>query len=366
MQHDHGLACNSYTQSPVRTGYEQVIAQRTSDTFAFAARKDGRVISRNNTGLIIEYEDGTRKGVEIGRRFGQAAGLTVPHDVVCQVKAGDVFKKGDVLTYNSGFFEKDILNPNNVVWKNGLTVKTILYESSQTLEDASSISKRLSEKLTTKLTKIKTLVVTFDQQIRNIVNVGDHVEPDTVLCIIEDAVTSNSNLFDEDSLNTLKLLSGQSPSAKEKGVIDKIEVFYNGDKDDMSDSIRELTNTTDREMSKASRSFGKNPFTGRVTDSFRVDSDPLGIDTAAIRIYITSDVIGGVGDKIVFCNQMKSVISEVMTTDMITESGDIIDAVFGQASIEARVVTSPSVIGTTNTILSVIGKKAVQIFKGVK
>lgn len=264
--------------------------------YAFAARKDGRVISRNNTGLVIEYDDGTRKGVEIGRRFGQAAGLTIPHDVVCNVKAGDTFKQGDILSYNSGFFEKDILNPSNVVWKNGLTVKTILYESSQTLEDASSISKRLSEKLTTKTTKIKTLVVTFDQQIRNIVNVGDNVEPDTVLCIIEDAVTSNSNLFDEESLNTLKLLSGQSPNAKEKGVIDRVEVFYNGDKEDMSDSIRDLTNMTDREMSKKSRSFGKSPFTGRVTDSFRVDSEPLGIDTAAIRIYITSDVIAGVGD----------------------------------------------------------------------
>lgn len=63
---------------------------------------------------------------------------------------------------------------------------------------------------------------------------------------------------------------------------------------------------------------------------------------------------------------MKTVFSEVMSTDMITESGDIIDAVFGQQSIEARVVTSPSVIGTTNTILKVLGANAVKIFKGVK
>lgn len=63
---------------------------------------------------------------------------------------------------------------------------------------------------------------------------------------------------------------------------------------------------------------------------------------------------------------MKTVFSEVMSTDMITESGEIIDAVFGQQSIEARVVTSPSVIGTTNTLLKVLGTNAVKIYKGVK
>lgn len=331
--------------------------------YAFAARQNGRIISRNEKGIVIEYEDGTKKGIEIGRRFGQAGGLTIPHDVTCDYNIGDTFKVGDVLCYNTGFFEKDILNPNNVVWKSGILVKTVLYESSQTLEDASSISKKLSEKLSTKTTKIKTLLVTFDQQIRNMINVGDHVEADTTLCIIEDAVTSNSNLFDEESLNTLKLLSGQSPMAKEKGVIDKIEVFYNGDKDDMSDSLRDLANKTDRDMSKTSRSLGKTPFTGRVTEAFRVESEPLNIDSAAIRIYITSDVAMGIGDKSVFGNQMKSVVSEVMTNDMTTENGEIIDAVFGQLSVDARVVNSINIMGTTNTLLSVLGKKAAKLFK---
>lgn len=60
---------------------------------------------------------------------------------------------------------------------------------------------------------------------------------------------------------------------------------------------------------------------------------------------------------------MKTVFSEVMSHDMRTESGEIIDAVFGQVSIEARVVTSPAVIGTTNVLLSIIGKKAFSLFK---
>lgn len=59
---------------------------------------------------------------------------------------------------------------------------------------------------------------------------------------------------------------------------------------------------------------------------------------------------------------MKTVFSEVMDYEMKTESGTIIDAVFGQKSIDDRIVNSAIIIGTTNTILDVIGKKAVEIY----
>lgn len=67
-----------------------------------------------------------------------------------------------------------------------------------------------------------------------------------------------------------------------------------------------------------------------------------------------------------FGNQMKTVFSEVMSHDMITENGEVIDAVFGQLSVDARVVNSINIIGTTNTLLSVIGKKAAKLFKESK
>ena len=49
---------------------------------------------------------------------------------------------------------------------------------------------------------------------------------------------------------------------------------------------------------------------------------------------------------------------------MHTESGQEIDAIFGYRSIAARVVTSPVIMGTTATLLKVIGKKAANIYKG--
>jgi hypothetical protein len=363
IQHRHGIACNGYGQLPIRTGYEQVIAHRTSDLYAMSAKKAGKVLSVTESGITVEYEDGEVKGYELGRRYGNAAGLVVPHTVTTELKAGQTFKEGEFICYNTGFFERDILNPNNIVWKGGIVVKTALMESTATLEDASLISKKTAALLSTPITKVKTIVVNFDQSVRKLVKVGDTVNSENILCIIEDAVTANSNLFDEESLDTLRLLSGQTPQAKAKGVIERIEVFYHGDKEDMSESLRAIANKGDRELAQRCKDAGKKAYTGSVDEGFRVDGEPLAFETMAIRVYITSEVAAGVGDKGVFCNQLKTVFSEIAEGELKTESGKEIGAIFGAKSIADRIVLSPDVIGTTTTLLDVIAKKALEAYR---
>lgn len=364
IQHGHGIACSAYKQSPVRTGYEQIVAHRTSDLFAVTAKKSGKVVAVSEDGIVIQYDDEKEpRGFELGRRFGNASGLTIPHNVISEMKVGQKFKEGEVISYNDGFFEKDLLNPSNVVWKAGIMVKTVLLESTQTLEDASSISQRVATLLSTKATKVKNVMVRFDQSVRKLVKMNQAVEPEDILCIIEDAVTANSGLFDDASLDTLRVMSGQTPQAKAKGTIERIEVYYHGDKEDMSESLRALATASDREMIRRKKAAGKKAFPGSTDEGFRVDGEPLALDTAVIKIYVTADVAAGVGDKGVFCNQMKTVFSEVMTGETTTETGKTIDAVFGQKSIADRIVNSPDIIGTTATLLDVIGKKALAAYR---
>ena len=49
-----------------------------------------------------------------------------------------------------------------------------------------------------------------------------------------------------------------------------------------------------------------------------------------------------------------------------TESNVEIDAIFGQKSIDDRIVTSPAIMGTTATLLGVVGSKAFKVYKGIK
>jgi hypothetical protein len=210
---------------------------------------------------------------------------------------------------------------------------------------------------------MRAIIVNFNQKIHKLVEVGNKLDYESILCLIEDAVSASGSLLDQETLDTLRVLGAQSPQAKVRGVVERIEVFYHGDKDDMNQSLRTLADESDKAMIKRNESAGKTPFTGSVDDNYRIENEPLALDTAAIQIYITSDVTAGVGDKGVFANQMKTVFGRVFEDNIRTESGTDIDAVFSASSIDDRIVISALIIGTTATLLNVIGKKAVEAYR---
>jgi hypothetical protein len=207
-------------------------------------------------------------------------------------------------------------------------------------------------------------VVEFDKSIRSMVKKGDKVGPSEALYIIEDQITNVGNLFDEETLGTLKRLSDKVPKAKYYGTIDRIEVRYNGDLEAMSETLRAIAVTSDNELKKQLKSTNKPVYTGQVDADYRVDGTPLIPNTAEIRIYIAISLPSGVGDKLVFANQMKSTVGQVMEYDMITESGLVVDATFGRRSIAKRIVNSADLIGTSTTLLKVIADRAVKLYKG--
>lgn len=368
IQHTHAVSSVGNHQMFLRTGYESVIAQRTSDLYAAAAKEDGKVISVSEHGIVVEYASGKKQGFEIGKRYGNAAGLTIPHEVIINARQGEPvlgmqFKRGDVLVYNKNFFEKDLLNPKNVVWKQGVLAKVVLMETTETLEDSSAISEKLAAKLNTHVTKVIPIVVPFEQSVSKLVKPGDRVNPEDILCIIEDAVTARAGLFTEESLDTLRILSNQSPQAKVKGVVERVEVFYHGEIEDMSESLASITTQSDKELAKRLKAVNKPVLTGAVDDAFRVDGESLPYNYLAIRVYVTSQVEMGEGDKGVFANQMKSVFGKKMVNEIRTEDGEVIDAVFGSKSIEDRIVLSPYLIGTTNVLLDLVAQAAVAAYR---
>jgi hypothetical protein len=363
IQQAHTIACRDYQQPMIRTGYEYVVANRTTDMFAFNADQDGKVISVDDKGIIVEFKNGDRRGVELGRLYGKAEGSVYPHDVMTGLKPGQSFSKGDNVAYNTGFFEADLLDPKRVVMKNSMTIRVALMETTQTHEDSCAISSKVSGMSTAKTTKMKSVTVSFKQNIHNVAKAGQDLMPNDIMMVLEDEITSTGQ-FDEASLDVLSDLSKQAVKSKYIGKLDKIEVLYHGSKDDMSPSLKALADKSDKDMAVLCKATGKPVITGEVNGEYRVSGTKLGVDKAEIKLYITISTLSGVGDKLVFANQMKSVISEVMDYKVHTESGQEIDAIFGVRSIMARVVNSPFIIGTTTTLLKKIAEKAVQIYKG--
>ncbi|MNU48741.1 hypothetical protein D3C71_376660 [compost metagenome] len=363
IQHHSSMFAEGYEVQAVQTGYGDVIPHRVNDLFAYTAKGDGVVVAVSDTAITVEYKDGTQRSVELGRRFGTVAGKTFPHQVVTGMKVGQKFKAGDVISYNSHYFKPSSLNPTQVSMKTGITVRTAIVECSDTLEDSSVISERVAKLMATSITEPRDLVLTFDQKIHGLVTKGQTVESEDILCTIEDAVTANTDLFDEDSIDTLRLLGSPTPKAKYNGVVERIEVFYNGDKEDMSPSLRAIADLGDKERAKVQKALNRKQLTGSVDGALRVAGNPLNMDSLLIRVYITTKVGTGVGDKGVFANQLKTIIGRVMAGVNRTESGLDLDALFSYTSISNRIVLSPELIGTTTTLLKVLSKRVVEAYR---
>lgn len=365
IQNSSSVASIGNVHSPLRTGYEQVMAHRLGPLYAFSTKRPGRVTKVTKDALVVTYDDGEIVGVELGKRFGVVSGTVVPHEIKTDAKVGDTFEQGTVLAWNSGFFIRDRWNPTQVVAITGVLMKVAIVDGADTHEDSCALSARANALLASEMTEVRTLILKFDQKVSNLVAEGDALDADDNLCIIEDPLTANSGLFDDLSQDTLRMLSAQTPRAKVTGRVDKIEVFYRGDVEDMSESLQDIVKYYDKKRAAKVRELRQETSTtGEVLDRVRIGGNSLEYDSVAIRVYLTHTIPMGVGDKGVFANQMKTISGRTFQGRHETESGLPYDAFFSNSSMFNRIVESPYIWGTTNSLLLTGSKNAAAIYRG--
>lgn len=264
--------------------------------FAQVASMDGVVKSVTDTGVLIQYKDGTLKGYETGLIFGKAEGSVYPHTLVSNVKVGDKVKKDDYITYNTKFFTPDPILPGGIVYKGSLMARVVLMENAATHEDSSSISKALALKLKTTTTKVKTYTVSFRENVYDVVKIGQKLKPEDALMVIEDEITAMDDSFKESSLQILAERSKNQPKSGYIGTVADVEVFYHGDMSEMTSTLKSLASASDKRKHIRASSTGKDVTTGSVDSDFSVEGTPLALRKAVIKIYINVEDEPSTGD----------------------------------------------------------------------
>lgn len=299
IQNSHSLGISGSFPQPVRTGYDSIIAHRVDGKFSAIAKGDGKVTEVSNNHISIQYKDGSFDRFKIGLDYGVSTGNVINNMLVTDYKVGQAVKKGDVVAFHPLHFQRDFFDKSQVLFKNSALGLVAMMESNDTEEDSSAISERMSQALSISVTEPRSIVISFDDQIHNLVSVGDHVESDTPLCTLVNAVFSENSMFNKDTdIETLKQLANVSPRAKHHGVVTKIEVMYLGDPIDASDSVKALINKYDRERRlMAERLKVKMPITGRLNDSMRVEGNLLPDRHLVVKFYIEHDDGMGIGDE---------------------------------------------------------------------
>lgn len=350
---------------PLQTGNEITVAHRTGKLFSTVAEQDGEVTRQDGKFIVVDYPDGTREVSKLGKQFGVMAGMSTSHEIVTDLKLGDKVKKGDVIAWNKNFFERDRNNPTQVIFKISVLARVALVEKDVTFEDACSISESLAKRLETEIPQVKTIKVKFEQDINGLVKVGDTVNIDSILCTIQNPFGATSTIFDEKSRETLSELEVFAPRAGSEGRVEQIKVYYNGELEDMSESLLKIAKQSDKLLNQERELQGKPKSSGKVEPGFRVSNQAIGTDEAVIFVTISNRVGMSGGDKLVFSNQMKSIVSYHVTDGVFeTEDGEPIDAEFSYVSFMKRIVESGMVIGTTNTLLVEASKRIVSTYRG--
>lgn len=359
------IAGLNYTYMPIVTGGEATTAHRVSDLYAFAAKQDGKVVEVAKNVIVVEYKDGTREGVEIGVRFGVAAGSIYKHPIVTDMVVDEKFKAGHVIAWNAGFYRRHRFAKGEVIALTGVLVNIGVIDQTETYEDSSVFSEATGKLLANTATYTRVVMIRFDQELRELLAVGDHVEPDSILALIEDKAIAQIGEYSEAKRALLADYSNQKVKADHSGLIERVEVFYRGSPDDMSESLAAIVKKYDREKRKlASKLTRTESPDGRVLDRFRVDGKPLEDNSVAFRFYITHDNTYGVGDKGNLMNQLKTVTGKIIKTPDVTKSGLVLQGRFSGQSIFNRIVLSPYIIGTASRLVLASSKRAADIYFG--
>lgn len=308
--------------------------------------------------ITITYADNSVQGYELGIKHGTVSGITIPHTVVTNLTVGTHLKRGDNITYNSGFFTPSELNPSTVIYKAGALSRIALLESADTIEDGCVISAKLAQGLSTPSTKLHAIVVDFDMLVHNLITVGTEVNPDTIVCTLENAIGGLGNVKNDDAINALSRIAAISPKAKVYGHVSKIEVLYYGDIANMCESLQEVVTTYDAVRAKRVRALHLDDAkSGKIDEAIHVANKIVKQKQAVIKVYIDTKITMGTGDKVVFGNQLKSTCSKVVTTPITTADGQEVDAFFGYQSVADRIVLSPEINGVMNTIMIELSKQ---------
>jgi len=361
-QASQAVSAQNYTMPITRTGYDNVIAHRTSELYSKVAKEAGKVTAVEEDYLEITYNDGNTEKYPLGLVIGEASGEYHRHTRVTDMKVGDKFVKGDILGWDQQWFARDPFCPGQVVWKNGRQVRIALVEDQDTYEDSIAVSKEImGESITPFLTK-NSFAVDVDKVVTFKVKKGDQIDYDAILCEIEEdhLAGAGAGASQVDEINRLGIKQIRS---KYHGEVVKIEVMYNSPVEKMTDSVRKLIASSDKERKRMSAIDGSFE-SGSVSNNLNVSKPVLSPGKVLFTVYVESMDGSTTSDKYVIGNQMKGTVNGVMKKPLMTQDGRVVDVKCSfKGGFNRMVLSLRDRLGTSELSVGVT-KQAIAIYRG--
>lgn len=374
----HGMRCNHSDPSLITSGADEALPYLISNTFAYKAKENGKVIEIvPDEYMIIEYDKSVNgkkhEYIDLSESVqkNSSSGFYVTLKLDTELKEGKRFKAGDIIAYDKQSFSDEIGVDNNIAYNIGTLAKFAILNTDEGFEDSAIISNSLSEAMASNVVLEKEITIPKAANIYNLVKKGQEIHEGDTLMILQ-------NAYDEDDVNMLlKNLAGSEEEitdlgripikSKVTGVVQDIIIERTVEIDELSPTLKKVVTSYENDIKKKKKAMDQYgiedenktlpdtramPVTGKLKNAY---------DCVVIRIYLMYHDKFKVGDKLIYGTAVKGVDKDVFPEGLEPYSeyrkNEKIHALLSIGSINARMVTSVLITTAINKGLIELSRK---------
>ena len=362
----------------IGNGAEKVLPYHLSDEFVINAKEDGQVIEKDDDYMVIRYKSGEYKTIDLTKqvRKNSSAGFYITVHQITNLKAGQKFKKNEILAWEDRAFKKNGNDPD-VAMRLGPVVKVAILPSWDIYEDSAPVSRRASDAMTATMVMPVEVVLDKSAYISKMCKVGDKVNAGDAVMVFdnyhedEDVLAMIQNLRADLKEDVIESTYSRKITHY-TGEICKIEVIPTVPIEELSESLQKVVNENwkrlkkrDRLVNKYSNKEDMNYYKSgmlltETTDPVEPDyqgkvKGKVVNEGVIITFYIEFHDTLARGDKIAAEFALKSVTSHVIDDGLEpyaeSDPDEPIDLITAPLSVSARKTPSIFIAMFGNTIL---------------
>lgn len=374
----HGMRCNHSDPSLITSGADEALPYLISNTFAYKAKENGKVVEIvPDEYMIIEYDKPVNgknhEYIDLSESIqkNSSSGFYVTLKLDTDLKEGKKFKAGDIVAYDKQSFSDEIGVDDNIAYNIGTLAKFAILNTDEGYEDSAIISNSLSEAMASDVVLEKEITIPKAANIYNLVKKGQEIHEGDTLMIIQ-------NAYDEDDVNTLlKNLAGSEEEitdlgripikSKVTGVVQDIIIERTVEIDELSPTLKKVVTSYENDIKRKKKimtQYGIEDENKTLPDTKAMPA--IGklknaYDSVVIRIYLMYHDKFKVGDKLIYGTAVKGVDKDIFPEGLEPYSeyrkNEKIHALLSIGSINARMVTSVLITTAINKGLIELSRK---------
>lgn len=339
----------------ITNGMDDALSVFTPDYFSINAKKDGRIIERDDDHIIVQYDDGSIDFVDLNNKVykNSDGGFYTSIKLVPNKNLGTKVKKGQLIAYDPMSYTVNCGYDDNATYNQGTLAKIAIITSDKGFEDSCIVSSYISDALSSNVIMEVPVPLSKNTNIFNMVKVGDAVQEGDPLLIIQNTFEDNDvnvllkNLVDdEDTITSLGRIPIKSHNT---GIIEDIAIYRTCEIDEMSPSLKKIVTEYERKKNSKAKQIAK--YDDNLAKQYSCQKLPQDgklkniEDGVLIEIYVSYKDDFSVGDKLIFLGAQKGVAKEVIPEGQEPKSSyrpdEPIDAIASMVSFDKRMCCAP-------------------------